>query len=81
MNYNISKLINEPIDLPPYTKVILEQPSGINYTELGIFISGIILSLGGCFAVVSSHCRRSNCKTIDCCCIKIQREDMDIEEP
>lgn len=54
--------------------------NNINYTELGIFISGIILSVGGFLSLILGSVRRSNCKTITCGCIKCFREDLDIQD-
>ena len=67
------------METPPPIVFKLEQPP-INYTELGIFISGLLLSLGGCFAVVSSQLRRSNCKEVSCGCFNMKRENMNIDD-
>jgi hypothetical protein len=72
------EFIPESYSLEPQHIVV--ESEGVNYTELGIFISGLILSLGGCFAIVSSHIRRSNCSEIDCFCLKCYREDMGISD-
>ena len=68
------KISNEP---PIY---IYPPQNNINYTELGIFISGLILSVGGFLSLLLGSIRRSNCKTVACCCFKCKREDMDIPE-
>ena len=45
-----------------------------SFTDLGIFISGILLSLGGVIAIVGSQCRQSKCYEISCSkCLKIKR--------
>lgn len=54
--------------------------SGVNYTEIGIFISGLILSLGGCFAMVFSNLRKSNCSDIELGCFKCHRQNLNIDE-
>ena len=49
--------------------------------EISVFISAVLLSLGGCFAVVASNIRRSRCVSIDCGISKCSRsipEDEDI---
>ena len=35
--------------------------------ELSVFISAILLSLGGCISIVASSIRRSRCQQILCC--------------
>ena len=70
-----------PPPITPVNILIQETPTGVNYTELGIFISGLLLSLGGCFAVIASQCRKSNCSKINCCGLKIVRENLEIEDP
>jgi hypothetical protein len=55
-------------------------PNGVNYTELGVFISGLLLSLGGCFALVFSNLRKSNCSDIELGCFRCHRENLNIEE-
>ena len=49
-----------------------------SFTDLGIFISGILLSIGGLIAIVGSQCRQSKCSEIilgsDPSCLKIKRE-------
>ena len=71
----------DPTPAPPTFNIVLEdKQTGINYTELGIFISGLILSLGGCIAVVCSQLRKSNCSYIKCFCLRCDREDLDISD-
>ncbi len=46
------------------------QKENSNYPDLGelsVFISAILLSLGGCISIVASSIRRSRCKQILCC--------------
>lgn len=54
--------------------------NSINYTELGIFISGLILSVGGFLSLILGSIRRSNCKTVSCCCFNCKRENLDIQD-
>ena len=51
-----------------------------NLTELGIFISSLLLSVAGCFAVVASHLRKSNCTEIGCCGVACKRQNMHIAD-
>jgi len=80
MNYSQYELLGELnkegnlyLNIQPY-------PTGINYTELGVFISGLLLSLGGCFALVFSNLRKSNCSDIELGCFRCHRENLNIEE-
>lgn len=59
---------------------IAEQSGAVNYTELGVFISGLLLSLGGCFALVFSNLRKSNCSDIELGCFRCKRENLNIQE-
>jgi hypothetical protein len=59
MNYTI---LNNPTPTP-----ILIQLNSNNLTEIGIFISSLLLSLSGCFSVVFSSLRNSRCKKISLC--------------
>ena len=43
------------------------------YSELGVFISSILLSLGGIFSILLVWCRKSKCTSIDLCGLKIKR--------
>ena len=53
--------------------------SAINYTELGIFISGVILSTAGFCSILLSHLRKSNCSEIEISnCLKCNRQNMEI---
>ncbi len=46
-------------------------------TELGIFISSLLLSLGGCISVICSESRRSRCTKITLPCCDIERDIVD----
>ena len=37
-----------------------------NLTTIGIFVSSLLLSLGGCIAVILSEVRKSRCMEINC---------------
>lgn len=51
----------------------------LNLTDLGVFISGIILSCGGLLALIGSQCRNSKCKKITIGkCIKLDRENISV---
>ena len=43
-------------------------------TSTGVFISSLLLSIGGLLALTSEACRRSRCSKLDLCCIKCDRE-------
>jgi hypothetical protein len=46
-----------------------------SFTDLGVFISGVLLSIGGVIAIIGSQCRASKCNEITCSkCLKIKRE-------
>jgi hypothetical protein len=60
--------------------IYIDIEGGVNYTELGIFISGILLSCGGFLALLLGNIRRSNCKEVNCLCFKCKRENLNIDE-
>ena len=68
---NLSNYSSEVIYIQPQTKYDLG--------EISVFISAVLLSLGGCFAIVASNIRRSRCVSIDCgiskCSRKIPQDD------
>ena len=39
----------------------------LSLTEWGVFISSILLSLGGCIGMIMTNFRKSNCSEISCC--------------
>ena len=43
-------------------------------TTKGIFISSLLLSIGGLLALTSEACRRSRCTKLDLCCFQCNRE-------
>jgi hypothetical protein len=51
----------------------------MDLASLGVLVSSIILSVGGCIAVTGEQFRRSRCTKINCsdCC----QLDRDIESP
>ena len=63
------------------SNVYIESKNPYDLGEISVFISAVLLSLGGCVAVVASNIRRSRCVTIDCGISKCSRrvpEDDDI---
>ncbi len=62
-----------------------KEKENSNYPDLGelsVFISAILLSLGGCISIVASSIRRSRCQEILCCgfskCLRNVPNDEDI---
>jgi len=51
----------------------------VGLTELGIFISSLLLSLGGCISVICSESRRSRCTKITLPCCDIERDIVDVD--
>ena len=51
----------------------------VGLTELGIFISSLLLSLGGCISVICSESRRSRCTKITLPCCDIERDIVETE--
>ena len=83
MNYSFYvNTPNNPIvkNLSTTQPIYIDFERGVNYTELGIFISGILLSCGGFLALLLGNIRRSNCKEVNCLCFKCKRENLKIEE-
>lgn len=73
MNYTI----NNELPCPP----CMCLQSGINYTELGIFISGVILSTAGFCSVLLGNLRKSNCSQIKISkCISCSRKNLEISD-
>jgi hypothetical protein len=54
------------LETPTPSPIIVKLNSN-NLTELGIFLSSLLLSISGCFAVVMTSLRNSRCKTISFC--------------
>jgi len=48
--------------------------STVDLGEISVFISAILLSLGGCISIIASSIRRSRCQNIMCCGSKCIRE-------
>ncbi|MFT4803260.1 MAG: hypothetical protein ACI9YE_000452 [Psychroserpens sp.] len=57
------------------------EKSSINLGEIGVFVSGFLLSIGGCIAIVASSIRRSRCVSINCFCLKCLRNPVIDVEP
>ncbi len=51
----------------------------VGLTELGIFVSSILLSLGGCISVICNESRRSRCTKISLPCCDIERDIVDAD--
>ena len=49
-------------------------------TTKAIFISSLLLSIGGLIALTSEACRRSRCTKLDLCCVKCDREILPADE-
>jgi len=61
--------------------VYIQRSKTYDLGEISVFISAVLLSLGGCFAIVASNIRRSRCISIDCGVSKCSRkipDDTDI---
>ena len=56
--------------------VVVRDETGDLLAQSAVFISGVLLSLGGCFAIVFANIRRSRCKFISCCGSKCTRENL-----
>jgi hypothetical protein len=71
MNYTIS-----PEDERIYIDI---KQSGL--TDLGIFISSLLLSVSGLLAVLCSSLRKSNCSSIKCgSCCQLERGNLNISD-
>tara|TARA_Y100000361_G_C11025838_1_gene272108 strand:+ start:278 stop:499 length:222 start_codon:yes stop_codon:yes gene_type:complete len=69
MNYSVTSLEN---DTP---KIILYMPNPKeNLTTWGIFLSSLLLSIGGLFSMVMSSIRNSKCKNVKFCGFGCERE-------
>ena len=64
----------DPRHLSNMTFEIINKSNPYDLGEVSVFISAVLLSLGGCFAVVASNIRRSRCVTIDCGISKCSRK-------
>lgn len=71
--FNFSSYV-EPTNAPDY--VIIQPNTMENLGTIGVFASSLLLSLGGCIAVVFSSLRQSRCKNISCCGVSCQRENL-----
>jgi len=52
----------------------IENKNPYDLGEISVFISAVLLSFGGCIAIVASNIRRSRCVTIDCGISKCSRK-------
>jgi len=60
-------------DGPP--PIIIEYKD--TYGSLSVFISSLLLSLGGFIGIILSQLHKSRCSKISCCGIKCSREVVD----
>lgn len=59
-------------------EIIFKMEEGL--TDLGIFLSSLLLSLSGLIAVLFSSVRKSNCSKIKCgSCCELERNNLDID--
>lgn len=66
--------------IPPEERITIDiKQNGL--TDLGIFISSLLLSISGLMAVLCSSLRKSNCTSITCgkCC-QLERGNLNIED-
>jgi len=54
--------------------IYMENKNPYDLGEISVFISAVLLSFGGCIAIVASNIRRSRCVTIDCGISKCSRK-------
>ena len=52
----------------------IENKNPYDLGQISVFISAVLLSFGGCIAIVASNIRRSRCVTIDCGISKCSRK-------
>jgi hypothetical protein len=50
------------------------------YGELAVFISSILLSVGGIFSILIIGCRKSNCTEIRVCGLQVKRANLEIDD-
>ena len=72
LSYNVSsKLI--PYNVSSNV-IYMENKNPYDLGEISVFISAVLLSFGGCIAIVASNIRRSRCISIDCGISKCSRK-------
>ena len=54
--------------------IYMENKNPYDLGEISVFISAVLLSFGGCIAIVASNIRRSRCISIDCGISKCSRK-------
>ena len=70
--FNYSHLLNNMSEEEP---IIINVPTRVeDLTSIGIFISSILLSLGGCITMILAQFQKSKCKTIKLCGFDCKRE-------
>jgi len=77
-NFSSIESYVEPTYAPDY--VVIQPKNMENLGTIGVFASSLLLSLGGCIAVVFSSLRQSRCKNISCCGVSCQRENLQAPE-
>ncbi len=60
-------LSNSSLGISTFNSAQKENNNFPDLGELSVFISAILLSLGGCISIVASSIRRSRCQQILCC--------------
>lgn len=80
MNFS-SKNISDVVIESSLEDININIPKrGEDLTSIGVFISGILLSIGGLVAILFSSFKASRCITIDCGCSKCTRKLPDVLE-
>lgn len=73
MNFTVHSIT--PAPSPPYTISISRSE---DLTTWGIFLSSILLSVGGLFSMIMASIKQSKCKTVNCLGLHCVRENMDV---
>mgnify|MGYP003661756741 CR=1 FL=1 len=69
-----------------HLKVDMDSPTFIlpdrkeDLTTMGIFISSLLLSIGGLLALMSEACRRSRCTKLNLFCVSCDREPLPVTD-
>ena len=69
-----------------HLKVQMDNPTiiipnrGEDLTTYGIFISSLLLSLGGFVALTIEGCRRSRCTKLNLCCFECDRQPLPADD-
>jgi len=69
--FNYSQMLNNMNEEP----IIINVPTRVeDLTSIGIFISSLLLSCGGCITMILAQFQKSKCKTIKLCGFDCKRE-------